>query len=80
PSEGLQVGSVAIRLLFEHRVGPPGEPLLLDANGVPFANEGDQVVCCGGFAPGSPVRGTRGIFTVGQITRISRATSPPEPD
>ncbi len=39
----------------------------LDADGVPFAEEGDEVVCAGGFAPSGPVRGTCGNFLVGRI-------------
>jgi hypothetical protein len=69
-SGGLQVGNVPVQLAFQHRVGPPSGPLLLDADGAPFADEGDGVVCGSGFAPSGPVRGEHGIFVVGQIARV----------
>ena len=73
PSGGLQVADTAVRLLFEHRIGAPGGPLLLDAGGVPFADEGDQVVCGGGFTSG-PVQDTPGVFLAGQITRAPQVS------
>jgi hypothetical protein len=69
-SGGLQVGQSEVRLSFAHRIGAPGYPLLCDADGVRFADEGDEVVCAGGFAPSEPVRDARGVFMVGRITRV----------
>lgn len=70
PSKSLQVGQTEVRLSFPHRIGPPGGPLLLDADGARFADEGDEVSCDGGFAPPGPVGGTRGVFVIGRITRL----------
>ena len=77
PSGSLQVGQTEVRLSFPHRIGPPGGPLLSDAAGVRFADDGDEVVCGGGFAPSGPVRGTRSVFVVGCITRLPDGSSPP---
>jgi len=68
-SDELQVGGTPVRLSFEHHVGAPGEPLILDGDGVPFANEGDRVICAGGFAPSGPVSGDQQVFQVDQMTR-----------
>ncbi|MGH9072074.1 MAG: hypothetical protein ACRDX8_13140 [Acidimicrobiales bacterium] len=74
---GLQVGGTEVRLLMRHRVGPLDGPLLLDANGMPFADEGDMLIGCGGYEPAGPVRGAgNGVFAVGKITRVSTATPP----
>ncbi|HTW13450.1 MAG TPA: hypothetical protein VME01_11945 [Solirubrobacteraceae bacterium] len=62
------VGETPVRLHPDHRIGPPGSPLLLDADGVPFADEGDEVVCGGGFAPPGPVRGGIPVFGAGSIS------------
>ena len=61
------VGDGPVRLLPNHRIGPPGGPLVLDASGVPFAEEGDAVCCVGGFAPTGPVRGERRVFNAGEL-------------
>jgi hypothetical protein len=53
------VNDVPVRLEPEHRIGGPGEPLLLDAAGVPFADVGDIVSCGGGFAPPTGIAGER---------------------
>lgn len=75
-SGGLQLGDTELRLSFEHRVGPPGGPLLLDADGVPFAEEGDQVICGGGFLPSGPVRNAPGVILAGRVTRVPAAGGP----
>ncbi len=76
PSGHLQVGQSEVRLSFAHRIGAPGDPLLADADGVRFADEGDEVVCGGGFAPSGPLRDTRGVFMVGHITRVDHPAVP----
>lgn len=68
-SGGMEVGRVAVRLTFEHRLGPPGTPLLLDADGLPFADEGDTLICAGGFPPAAT--GQEKVFCVGKVTRTS---------
>jgi hypothetical protein len=65
------VGDVAVHLSFEHRLGGPGEPLILDPDGVRFADQGDEVICCGGFSRG-PVQGQE-TFYVGSIVRVAAA-------
>jgi hypothetical protein len=62
------VGSTRVRLAATHMIGAPGSPLLQDSDGVPFAGEGDEVSCGGGFAPGGPVQGGTPIFHAGQIS------------
>lgn len=79
PSGRLQVGQTEVRLSFAHRIGAPGSPLLSDAAGVRFADEGDEVVCGGGFAPSGPL-GTRGVFMVGRITRVDHPAVPGRTD
>ncbi len=64
---GLLVGDATLHLGFPHRVGPPGRPALLDADGAPFADEGDWVVCAGGFVPSGRVRGAPSVFVAGLI-------------
>jgi hypothetical protein len=61
------VGGAHVRLLPDHRIGPPGGPLVLDASGVPFAEEGDAVCCVGGSARPGPVRGERRVFNAGEL-------------
>jgi hypothetical protein len=60
------VGETRVRLAPEHRIGPPGSPLVMDSSGVPFADEGDTVSCGGGFAP-NRIRSQTPIFQAGQI-------------
>jgi hypothetical protein len=72
-SDGLLVGDTKIRLSMAHQLGPAGGPLLLDADGTPFAEEGDEVRCGGGFLPQSPVPGDRPIFSASSITRVAGA-------
>lgn len=48
---------VRVRLRPEHRCGPPGEPVLFDHTGVPFADDGDAVSCGDGHIPTSRVEG-----------------------
>ena len=50
------VGATRMRLGPDHLIGEPGSPLLMDADGVAFADEGDQVRCGGGYLPHGPVR------------------------
>jgi hypothetical protein len=50
------VGTTRVRLLPDHRIGQPGESLVLDGNGTAFAAVGDEVCCVGGFAPAGPIR------------------------
>jgi len=61
------VDDASVRLLPEHRIGPPGGPLVLDASGDPFAEEGDRVCCVGGFGKTGPVRGETPIFNAGEL-------------
>jgi hypothetical protein len=62
------VGNTRVRLAAAHLIGAPGSPLIVDIDGVPFADEGDQVSCGGGSGPSGPVRGGTTIFTAGQIS------------
>lgn len=63
------VGKTRVRLGPDHLVGEPGSTLLMDANGVAFADEGDDVSCGGGQVPGGPVRTDEpAIFHAGQIS------------
>jgi len=63
------VGNTRVRLGPDHLIGEPGSPLLMDADGVAFANEGDQVSCGGGAVPHGPVRTDKpSIFHAGQIS------------
>jgi hypothetical protein len=57
----------SVRLGPEHRLGGPGEPLLLDADGVPFADVGEIAYCVGGFPPATGVRGEVHPFYAWQI-------------
>jgi hypothetical protein len=61
------VSDTPVRLLPDHRLGPPGRAVVLDASGTPFADEGDEVWCVGGFAPVGPVRGHTPIFHAGEL-------------
>jgi hypothetical protein len=61
------VGETQVRLGPEHRIGPPGGPVVLDAAGHPFAEEGDTVCCVGGFLPSGPVRGATPVFHAGEL-------------
>ncbi|MGC9221930.1 MAG: hypothetical protein ACP5H2_11375 [Solirubrobacteraceae bacterium] len=63
------VGNTRVRLEPAHLTGDSGSPLLMDADGVAFANEGDQVSCGGGYLPHEPVRTARpSIFHAAQIS------------
>lgn len=69
----IRVGQTLIRLTVEHHLGGPGEVLLLDPDGVPFADEGDEVRCAGSFErPTAPIRqlSIDAMFNAGSITRI----------
>jgi hypothetical protein len=66
---------IHVRLLPEHRLGAPREPLLFDHLGLPFADDGDEVACTGGFGPTSRIEGDAGVFVAGQITVYERPTS-----
>jgi hypothetical protein len=61
------VAETPVRLLPEHRIGPPGGPLVLDGSGDPFAEEGDAVSCVGGFGRTGPVRGETPVFNAGEL-------------
>lgn len=61
------VSDIPVRLTPDHRLGPPGRPLVLDVSGSAFADEGDEVCCVGGFAPTGPVRGQTPIFHAGEL-------------
>jgi hypothetical protein len=63
------VGTTRVQLGPDHLIGQPGSPLLMDAEGVAFADEGDQVSCGGGRVPRGPVRTDEpSIFHAGQIS------------
>ncbi|MDA8311087.1 MAG: hypothetical protein M0Z46_10850 [Actinomycetota bacterium] len=59
---------VRVRLRPEHRCGDPGEPVLFDHNGDPFADDGDEVTCGGGHIPTSRVEGEPGLFHAGIVS------------
>jgi hypothetical protein len=61
------VADTLVRLVPEHQLGPPGGPVVLDAYGKPFAEEGDEVCCVGGFLPSGPVRGQTHVFSAGEL-------------
>ncbi len=61
------VGDTPVRLVPEHRIGPPGGPVVLDVSGDSFAEEGDDVCCVGGFAKTGPVRGETPVFHAGEL-------------
>lgn len=61
------VANTPVRLVPEHRRGSPGEAVVLDASGGPFADEGDEVCCVGGFGRTGPVRGETAIFYAGEL-------------
>jgi hypothetical protein len=61
------VSDTPVRLVPDHRLGAPGRAVVLDASGAPFADEGDEVCCVGGFAPVAPVRGQTPIFHAGEL-------------
>ena len=61
------VDDTPVRLLPEHRIGPVGSLLVLDASGYPFAMEGDRVCCVGGFGKTGPVRGETPVFNAGEL-------------
>jgi hypothetical protein len=69
PEDGCDflVADTPVRLLPEHRLGRPGGAVILDAAGAPFAEEGDEVCCVGGYAPTGPVRGQSSIFNAGEL-------------
>jgi hypothetical protein len=50
------VGNTLVRLGPDHLIGPPGSPLLMDADSVAFADEGDHVSCGGGYESPGPIR------------------------
>jgi hypothetical protein len=63
------VGSTRVRLGPDHLIGEPGSPLLMDADGVAFADEGDSVRCGGGGVPHGPIRTDKTwIFHASQIS------------
>jgi hypothetical protein len=63
------VGTTRVRLGPDHLIGEPGSPLLMDADGVAFADEGDQVRCGGGGVPHGPIRtDSPWIFHASQIS------------
>jgi hypothetical protein len=63
------VGTTRVHLRPDHLIGEPGNALLMDADGVAFADEGDRVRCGGGRAPRGPVRSDKpAIFHAGQIS------------
>ena len=61
------VADTPVRLVPEHRLGPPDGPVVLDASGKPFAEEGDEVCCVGGFLKTGPVRGQTPVFSAGEL-------------
>lgn len=61
------VGDTQVCLRPEHRIGPRGGPVVLDASGNPFAEEGDTVCCVGGFAKRGPVRDETPVFHAGEL-------------
>jgi hypothetical protein len=63
---------VRVRLRLEHRCGDPGEPVLSDHTGAPFADDGDEVSCGGGHIPASRVEGEAGIFLAGLVSVYKR--------
>ena len=63
---------VRVRLQPEHRCGGPGEPIVFDHTGAPFADDGDEVACGGGFGPASRVEGEPGVFSAGKLTVYER--------
>jgi hypothetical protein len=56
-----------VRLIPLHRLGGPGEVLVAEASGRPFADDGDPVACVGGMAPSGPVEGEPTVFGAGQL-------------
>lgn len=63
------VGTTRVRLGPDHLIGEPGTSLLMDADGLTFAHEGDQVSCGGGGVPHGPVRTDRPpLFHAGRIS------------
>ena len=56
-----------VRLVPEHQLGPPPGPVVLDAEGVAFAAEGDTVCCVGGFAKIGPVLDEPRVFSAGEL-------------
>lgn len=65
--EGAKGQRTRVRLIPEHRLGGPGEVLVAEASGRPFAGDGEPVTCAGGFAPGGPVANQPTIFNAGQL-------------
>ncbi|MHB1554924.1 MAG: hypothetical protein ACYCSX_14745 [Acidimicrobiales bacterium] len=59
---------VRVRLAPDHRRGGLKGPVVLDHTGTPFADGGDEVVCGGGFNPGSRVEGEPGVFVAGRLS------------
>lgn len=59
---------VRVRLAPDHRRGDLEGPVVLDHTGAPFADDGDEVVCGGGFNPGSRVEGEPGVFVAGRLS------------
>lgn len=70
------VDGVPVRLTPEHQLGPPGGPVLLDASGDPFAEEGDSVCCVGGFGKTGPVPGQTRVFHAGELRVYEQAAEP----
>jgi hypothetical protein len=61
------VDDTPVQLQPEHQIGPPGGPVVLDARGSSFAEEGDSVCCVGGFGVDGPVQGQTPVFYAGEI-------------
>jgi hypothetical protein len=61
------VDGQSVRLGPEHGLGGPGEPLVLDTDGIPFADVGEIAYCAGGFPPTTGVRGEERPFYAWQI-------------
>jgi hypothetical protein len=61
------VADTLVRLIPEHQLGPPGGAVVLDVSGKPFAEEGDEVCCVGGFLPSGPVQGHTPVFSAGEL-------------
>ena len=61
------VDDIPVRLLPAHQLGPPGGPVVLDAAGTPFADDGDHVCCVGGFAPTGPLPRPTPVFEAGEL-------------
>ncbi|MGC9220834.1 MAG: hypothetical protein ACP5H2_05705 [Solirubrobacteraceae bacterium] len=70
------VGNTRVRLAAAHITDGYGSPLLMDGDGIPFADEGDQVSCGGGFGPHGPVREGASAFKASRISVYRRESAP----